>query len=594
MPRQSATTQPPGAVPPTHKAVFDRRFVRHLWRLTRIYWTSPDARKGLGLLVLCISGELGMVYGNVHLAVAQSHVFDAVQNKEWTAFLTAIEVFLGVALLVVFVSTYRIYVRNILQIRWRTQLTDHFLGEWMGPHAYLHRELHHNDADNPDQRISEDIQSYVASALGLSLSLLTAVATLISFAGILWTLSGEWPLRIGGHELWIPGLMMWVAILYAIVSMWLTHLVGRRLVSINFNRLRFEADFRYGLVRFRDHVEAVALARGENVEHRGALARFTNVVNNWWLLITAQRNLTLLTSGIGQANGIVPLLVAAPAFFAGRMTLGAVTETQFAYGQVSGALSWFVDAYQEIAAWRASIERLATFAELLESTRAELARGDGIRVETGAPDALEVVHVGLAQPNGTVLAADLNARIGAGERVAVLGPAGPIKSTLFRAVAGLWPFGSGRIELPGQCYPLFLPPQPYLPIGSLRDAVCYPSPQGTFSDQRIGEVLQLVDLDHLTGRLDESEPWDQQLSIDEAQRLTFARALLHEPEWLVMDDATGALDEAMEKRIYELLAQHLPRAAVVSITNRQAVQQYHQRSWTIPANPEPSAALQAG
>jgi putative ATP-binding cassette transporter len=581
-------------VPPmTHKGIFDRRFVRHLWRLTRVYWTSADARKGFGLLVLCVTGELSMVYGNVHLAVANSHVFDAVQNKQWAEFLIAIRNFLAVALLVVFVSTYRIYVRNILQIRWRTHLTDHFLGEWMGPHAYLHQELHHNETDNPDQRISEDIQSYVASALGLSLSLLTAVATLISFAGILWTLSGTWPLRFGTHELWIPGLMMWVAILYAIISMWLTHLVGRRLVSINFNRLRFEADFRYGLVRFRDHVEAVALARGEHVEHRGALGRFTNVINTWWLLITAQRNLTLLTSGIGQANGIVPLLVAAPAFFAGRMTLGAVTETQFAYGQVSGALSWFVDAYQEIAAWRASIERLATFAEMLEATRAQLARGDGIRVETGAPDALELAHLGLAQPDGTVLAADLNARFGAGERVAVLGPAGPVKSTLFRAVAGLWPFGSGRIEMPGQCYPLFLPPQPYLPIGTLRDAVSYPSPQGTFSDQRIGEALRLLDLEHLAARLDDSEPWDQQLSIDEAQRLTLARAILHEPEWLVMDDATGALTEAMEKRVYEILQQRLPRAAVVSITNRVNVQQYHQRSWTIATAGDTSAALQS-
>ena len=581
-------------MPLTHKGVFDLRFARHLWRLTRVYWTSADAKWGAGLLALCIAGELGLVYCNVRLAIAQSGVFDAVQDKQWPEFVTAIEIFLGVALGVVFVSTYRIYVRNILQMRWRTQLTDHFLGEWMGPHAFLHRELYHNETDNPDQRISQDIQSFVASALGLSLSLLSAVATLVSFAGILWTLSGEWPLRIAGLELWIPGLMMWVAILYAVLSMWLTHLVGRRLVSINFDRLRFEADFRYGLVRFRDHVEAVALARGENVEHQGALARFSNVINNWWLLITAQRNLTLLTSGVGQANGIVPLLVAAPAFFAGRMTLGAVTETQIAYGQVSGALSWFVDAYQEIAAWRASIERLATFAEMLESTRARLARGDGIRVETGAADALQLVKLDLAQADGSVLASDLNTTIRAGERVAVLGPAGPVKSTLFRAIAGLWPFGGGRIELPGQCYPLFLPPQPYLPIGTLRDAVSYPSPKGTFTDQAIGEVLGLVDLGHLKPRLDESEPWDQQLSIDEAQRLTFARALLHEPEWVVMDDATGALDEATEKRVYEILEQRLPHAALVSISNRATIQPYHQRNWTIAANGESGAAMEAG
>ena len=575
-------------------AVFDRRFARQLWQLTRVYWSSPDARKGFGLLAVCIAGELGNVYGNVRLAMANARVFDAVQNKEWPAFLTAIEVFLAVALLVVFVSTYRLYVRNILQMRWRTQLTDHFLGEWMGPHAYLHRELHHNETDNPDQRISEDVQSYVASALGLSLSFLSAIATLISFAGILWTLSGKWPLRIGGHELWIPGLMMWVAVAYALLSTYLTHRVGRSLVSINFNRLRFEADFRYGLVRFRDHVEAVALARGENVEHQSALARFQNVISNWWQLITAQRNLTLLTSGIGQANGIVPLLVAAPAFFAGRMTLGAVTETQIAYGQVSGALSWFVDAYQEIAAWRASIERLATFAEMLEMTRAELARGAGIRVETGPADALQLVHLTLAQPDGHVLASDLNGAVKTGERVALLGPPGSVKTTLFRAIAGLWPFGKGRIELPGQAYPLFLPSQPYLPIGTLRDAVCYPSPVGTFSDQLIAEALRLLDLGHLVARLDESEPWDQQLSLDEAQRLTFARAVLHEPEWLVMDDATSALDEASEKHVYDMLHERLPHAAVLSITNRAAVARYHEQHWAIVVDSSGSAALQVG
>jgi len=564
---------------PRHAGVFDRRFARHLWRLTRIYWTSSDSWRGVALLLVCIAGELSYVYGQVRLAVAQSRIFDAIQDKQWPEFLHAIEVFLVVALVVVLISTYRVYFRNILQIRWRTQLTDHFLGEWMGPHAYTHRELYHKDTDNPDQRISEDIQQYVASALGLSLSLLSAVATLISFAGMLWVLSGDWPLRIGSHEFWIPGLMMWVAILYALVSTWLTHRVGRSLVSINFDKLRFEADFRYGLVRFRDHVEAVALARGEAVEHHGALARFQNVIQNWWRLIVAQRNLTLLTSGIGQANGVVPLLVAAPAYFAGRMTLGSVTQTQIAYGQVSGALSWFVDAYQEIAAWRANIERLATFAEMLDASRTVLEHA-GIRLEKEPLDAVRIVHVDLKEPDGQVVAADLNATIESGQHVALLGPAGLVKTMLFRAIAGIWPFGAGTIELPAQAKPLFLPHQPYLPIGSLREAVSYPSPSGTFPDEAIADALRLLGLEQLARRLDDVEPWEQQLSIDEQQRLTFARVFLQHPDWIFMDDATGALDEAMEKRIYGILAERLPGASVLSITNRPTVAGYHQRRWT--------------
>ncbi|MBM4269869.1 MAG: ABC transporter ATP-binding protein/permease [Deltaproteobacteria bacterium] len=574
-----------------HTPVFDQRFIRHLARLTRIYWTSPDAKKGAALLALCVAGELGNVYGQVRLALANSYVFDAVQNKQWPAFLTAIEIFLLTSVAVVFVSTYRIYVRNILQMRWRTQLTDHFLGEWMGPHAYIHRELYHKEADNPDQRISEDIQNYVASALGLSLSFLSAVATLVSFAGMLWALSGDWPLRVAGYEFYIPGLMMWVAIGYALLSTWLTHRVGRTLVSINFDKLKFEADFRYGLVRFRDHVEAVALSRGQAVEHQGALKRFKNVIVNWRDLIIKQRNLTLLTSGIGQANSIVPLLVAAPAFFAGRMTLGMVTQTQIAYGQVSGSLSWFVDAYQEIAAWRANIERLATFAEKLDDSRVELAKA-GIQVEAGAEEALSLVQLDLAEPEGQVLASNLNASIQAGEHVALLGPPGLVKTTLFRAIAAIWPFGHGKIEMPAHAQSLFLPHQAYLPIGTLREAVSYPAASGTFADDTIVEALELLDLGHLAKRLDDSEPWDQELSVDEQQRLTFARAFLHRPNWLITDDATGALDEAMEKRVFETLAKRLPGTAVLSITNRPTVAQFHQRHWVIAPGGDGRDALQ--
>lgn len=568
-------------MPARHTGHFDTRSVRHLWSLTKIYWTSADVAKGGPLLALCVAMELGLVYANVKLAWANSGVFNAIQDKGWPEFVRAIEIFLGVALLVVVISTYRIYVRNILQIRWREHLTEHFVSSWIGPYAYGHRELHHNDTDNPDQRISEDIQSYVASALGLSLSLLSAVATLVSFAGMLWTLSGTWPLRIGEREFWIPGLMMWVAILYAVISMYLTHRVGRTLVGINFDRLRFEADFRYGLVRFRDHIEAVALARGQTVERRGAMARFHDVISNWWELIVKQRNLTLLTSGFGQANGIVPLLVAAPAFFAGHLTLGGVTQTGIAYGQVSGALSWFVDAYQEIAAWRASIERLGAFSDMLEETRAEIEGPNVIRVEPTDDAVLRVVDLTLTQPRGPVLVSGLEASIASGERVAVLGPPGLVKTSLFRAIAGIWPFGSGRIEIPSTARALFVAQQPYLPIGTLREAVTYPAGAGTFSDAEIREVLELFDLHPLAARLDEREPWDQQLSGDEQQRLVFARALLHRPDWLVLDDATAGLNETMERRVYELLRARLPETTLVSITNRPELAQYHQREWDL-------------
>ena len=578
--------------PTRHPGHFDLRFIRHLAGLTRIYWTSKDAKRGAPLLALCVAMELGLVYANVNLAWANSKVFDAVQGKQWPRFVEAIEIFLGVALVVVLISTYRIYVRNILQIRWREHMTAYFVDGWIGPYAYGHAQLHHRDTDNPDQRISEDIQSYVASALGLSLSLLSAVATLISFSGVLWRLSGTWPLRIGEHEFWIPGLMMWVAILYSIVSMYLTHKVGKALVGINFDRLRFEADFRYGLVRFRDHTEAVALARGQAVERRIAMSRFHAVITNWWDLITKQRNLTMLTGGIGQANGIVPLLVAAPAFFAGRMTLGGVTETGIAYGQVSGALSWFVDAYQEIAAWRASIERLSTFREKLDETRHDVERTDVVHVDAGTDANVHVVDLSLTQPSGEPIATGLEATMDAGRRTAVLGPAGLAKTTLFRAIAGIWPFGHGRVAIPAQARTLFLARQPYLPMGTLREAIAYPAEPSGFPDDKVRRALELVRLDALSPRLDERESWDQTLSGDEQQRLVFARALLHAPDWLIMDDATAALDEETEKRVYEILASELPGTSVVSLTNRPDVARMHERRLELVVGKEGAARLQ--
>ena len=572
--------------------IFGRRFARNLWRLTRIYWASPAARKGGVLLALAVALELGTVYGNVLLAGVQRRVFDAVQDKQMSAFLAAMGSFFGIVLVFVLVSAYRIYVRQWLEMHWRQSVTAHYLERWIGPQAYCQRELHLGEADNPDQRIAEDIRNYVASTLGLALSLLAAVATLYSFTGLLWNLSADWPLQFRGTPVRIPGLMMWIAVIYAFLAMGLTHLVGRPLVPINFNRMRVEADFRYGLVRFRDNVEAVALARGATFEQRGALGRFQYVIQNWWQLISAQRNLNLFTTMIGQANAVVPILIAAPAYFAGWLTLGSVAQTRVAYMQVSGALAWFVYAYQEIAQWRASVERLSTFADVVDAAHADLTRAEGIQVESIDGTTLRLTNLCLTLPDGRVLLEPANATVAAGDRVAVLGPAGAGMTTLFRAIAGIWPFGTGRIEMPALARSLFLPQRPYLPIGTLRDVVSYPAPADKFPDEKIREVLRLVELSRLEIHLDDTAQWEQQLSADEQQRLTIARLLLHEPDWIFLDDATAALDEAMEKRVYEILAARLPAAALMSMTHRPSVAQYHTRRWTMVSKDEGPTSLQ--
>jgi putative ATP-binding cassette transporter len=560
-------------------AVFDRRFARNLWRLTRVYWTSSDAWRGGLLLALAIALELGTVYGNVMLADAQRRIFDALQGMDATAFFAALLVFLFAVLGFVGASTLRIYVRQVLEIRWRERVTAHYLERWIQPLAYCQDKLHHEETDNPDQRIAEDIREYVASMLGLSLSLLSAVVTLISFGGLLWTLSGEWEVEVGGIDFRVPGLMLWVAILYAALATWLTHLIGRPLVPINFDRQRVEADFRFDLVRYRENVESVAFSRGENMVRTRSLDRFRRVIENWSQLIRAQRNLNLLTTGTGEVNGIVPLIVAAPAYFAGRLTLGGVAQTRIAYSQVSGALAWAVNAYQEIARWRASIERLVSFTEIMDQTEAEVARSE-VRVLPGATGNLRIDGLRVQLPDGTVLLDGVNATIAPGDRIALLGPLGTGKTALMRAVAGIWPFGKGTIEIPPGDRVFVVPPRPFLPIGTLREAASFPSPPGTFSDEWIRAVLQLLDLGHLEDRLDDVENWDQVLSTGEEQRLGLARAFLQKPDWLLIDNATVGLDDASEKRIYENLFKRMPRSTVISIAHHPELARYHSRRWS--------------
>ena len=569
-------------MPLTHThALFGPRFARHLARLTRLYWTSSDAPKGGLLLAATVALELGTVYGNVLLSDVQRRIFDAFQDKQMAAFTSAIALFLGIALGFVFVSTYRIYLRQALEIRWRHWLTDHLIKEWITAHAYCQIELHRKATDNPDQRIAEDVREYVLSALGLSLSLLSAVATLVSFAAILWRLSGNWKFQVAGNHIQVPGLMMWVAILFALIATLVTHRVGRKLAGIQFDRQRYEADFRFKLVRFRENVEPIALANGEGAERRLALERFQYVIRNWWQLIRAQRNLGLLTTGIGQANSLIPLLVAAPAFFAGHLTLGSVMQTRIAYNEVSGGLTWFVNAYQEIARWRANIERIVTLAEEIESTRDELERTECVRVERAMGDSLRLDHVRLARPDGAVLIQDANAELRPGDRVALVGPMGSGKRTLLRAVAGIWRFGKGVVEVPEHTRTVILSQRPYLPIGTLREVVSYPEPAGAFPDDKIREVLRLVDLGALANRLDEHEHWQQRLSGGEQQRLALARAFLIEPDWVFLDEATSGLDEESEARFYKLFRERLPSAAIVSIADRPALAKYHSRRWSL-------------
>jgi putative ATP-binding cassette transporter len=428
--------------------------------------------------------------------------------------------------------------------------------------------------DNPDQRIAADARMFVDDTLALGLGLMNSVVTLASFIIVLWNLSG--PMTVLGVT--IPGYMVWVALVYAVLGTWLAHLIGRPLVGLNFTQQKVEADFRYALVRFRENVEGIALHGGEADEKRGLVQRFRALMENWWLIMTATKRLTFFTAGYTQVAVIFPIVVAAPAYFAGRIPLGGLIQTSSAFGQVQGALSWFVDNYARLTEWRATVERLTGFTRAVQAAR--VAEGGPVAAK-GAGEALALRDVTLALPDGRVLVQDAAAEVAPGDSVVVTGASGSGKSTLFRAIAGIWPFGSGRVALPATGCALFLPQRPYIPLGSLKRAVCYPEDEAGFTDEAVAEALEAAELPHLVPRLHEAEAWDKRLSGGEQQRLALARALLLKPDWLFLDEATASLDPAAEERLYAKVKERLPGAAVVSIAHRPAVAAFHDRGLRI-------------
>ena len=410
------------------------------------------------------------------------------------------------------------------------------------------------------------------------------MVTLVSFLGILWNLSGALSFTLAGFGLTVPGYMVWTALVYAVLGTYLTMRVGHPLIRLNFDQQRYEADFRFSLVRFRENVEGVALYRGEQDEAKIFQDRFAHVVRNWWSIMRQRKRLSWLTTGYGQAAVVFPFLAAAPRYFSGAIQLGGLMQTASAFGQVQGALSWFVDAYAELAAWKATVDRLTSFTQAMEEAHQTQNGNSALDLAVDSQKTLRIDELTLGLPDGGALLEDVRLDLHPGERVLISGPSGSGKSTLLRAIAGLWPYGSGRIGLPATGKTLFLPQKPYLPVGDLRTVVSYPMPAGGFSDEALREALTACGLGRLAGQLDDARYWAQQLSPGEQQRLAFARMLLQKPDWLFLDEATSAVDEAGEVELYTLLRQRLPAAAVVSVGHRQSLLPFHERQVTLTAH----------
>lgn len=550
-------------------------FARDIWSLSFPYFRSEERRAASALLASLVLLNLATVYLNILFNEWNNLFYTALQTKDWPVFLHQLFRFCWLAALFIAASVYQLYLNQMLQIRWRRWLTARLVDRWLENRTYYRMQVAGGGADNPDQRIAEDIRAFVASTLTLSLGLLSAAVTLVSFSGVLWRLSGALPIALAGFAFSLPGYMVWAAIAYAVLGTWLANRIGHRLAGLNFEQQRREADFRFALVRVRENAEAIAMERGEVRERLGLLDRFASVVGNWRSIMAQQKRLTWYTSGYGQVAIVFPFVVASPRYFAGTLQLGGLMQTASAFGQVQQALSFVVNAYGDLAAWKAVVDRLVQFRRAMERAGRVPSGGSRIVVERDARDELSLEGLALAALDGAVLMTADAVRIPRGATVLISGPSGIGKSTLLRAIAGVWPFGRGLIRVPEGAKLMFVPQRPYLPVGRLRDVLVYPHAGIAGGDRSLREALAACGLPQLADRLDEARHWSLCLSPGEQERIAFARVFLGHPDWVFLDEATSALDEAMEAALYRELKRRLPRSTVVSIGHRASLAALH-------------------
>jgi vitamin B12/bleomycin/antimicrobial peptide transport system ATP-binding/permease protein len=556
-------------------------FLKKFWMLTRPYWFAPDrAAIGAGMFSITVKEStiarvlLGLivflsvliVYLSKLLNFWNARFFNAIQQKDAAAFWHELIYWTVLVALFIIAFVYRQWLTQLLGIRWRRWLSEVYFRDWLADRTYYRMELDSHGADNPEQRIEQDCNNFVTQTLSIVLGLLLQTMTVATFASVLFELSGSFVLPVFGG-IAVPGYMMWMAFLYALLGSLITYFVGRPLVRVNFELERYNADFRYRMIRIRENSESIALFRGEHDEERRLRDAFARIYTTWWDYMKCTKRLTWLTAFYGQAAAIFPIIVAAPRYFAGQIELGTLTQTADAFGQVQGSLSWFVDTYSSLAAWKAVLDRLTTFSDAM--LRAKVATANtAFVVDTRDAGELVLSDVEVQLPDGRPLLEHVDLAIRRGESVTLRGASGSGKTTLFRVLAGLWPYGRGRVSMPANARVFFLAQKPYLPIGTLKEALSYPRAPSTYQDAQLEDVLEACGLAHLVPRLEESCNWSLVLSGGEQQRLAIGRALLYRPDWLFLDEATAALEPAAEERLHALLMRRLPETTLITITHR--------------------------
>lgn len=551
-----------------------RQFFKDVWLLTKSYWQSEEKKKACFLLACILALTLGIVYMLVLLNQWNNSFYSALQNYETEKIFDELIHFSWLAAIYIVLAVYSYYLQQMLILNWRRWLTVRFLDIWLKNKTYYNLQMFGKDTDNPDQRISEDVRLFVEMTLSFTIGIIKSLCTFASFVFILYKMSGPLSFTVFGTTLTIQGYLFWAALIYSIIGTYITHLVGRKLVQLNFVQQRYEADFRFSMIRLRESAESVAFYRGEQQEAGVFKNRFKLLLDNFWRLVNKQKQLVWLNSGYSQIAIIFPFVAAMNRYLNREFTLGGLMQVSNAFGYVQSSLSYFIDMYTAIAQWQAVVMRLTYFGNHMQEVAQDADRFHLERFETSKKVSADAMQVNL--PDGTPLLEKITFSLNQGENVLIKGISGSGKSTLLRAIAGIWPFVEGKINLPERDQLMFIPQKPYIPLGTLREALLYPGSKPV-SDDELCLLLVRCQIGYLQDKLDLTADWSHVLSVGEQQRLAFVRAHIQQPIWLFLDEATSALDEETEAKMYSLLAEFLPMTTVVSVGHRSTLNKYHQK-----------------
>jgi len=543
----------------------------------RAFWNSPERNKVV-LLVAVVVAVIGLTaFGQVRLNAWNRPFYDALARKDFPQFLRQIMAFGVIAGLLLVLNVVQAWLNQAIKVKLRESLVRDLFDEWLKPRRAFRLGTAGEIGANPDQRIHEDARHLTELLTDLGLGLLQSSLLLGSFIGVLWILSENVVFHWNGHPFAVPGYMVWCAIFYAGTASWVSWLVGRPLIRLNAERYAREADLRFALVRLNEHTDSVALYGGEQNENHRLQRELRRVLGAMWRIVNASTRLTCITAGYGWFTIIAPILVAVPGYFSGDLSFGTLMMVVGAFMQVQGALRWFIDNFGTIADWRATLLRIATFRETLLTMDALGASAPRIKFVAEKRSNVAFDNLQVATPTGCTMLSEQHVEIAPGDRVLIVGEPGAGKTLLFQAIAGLWPWGSGKVALPASNGVTFVPRQPYVPLGTLRAALAYPSPEDTYKDEELVVVLRQTGLERLSSSLNRDARWDKELADEEQQRLALARILLHKPRWVVIDEALDALDDDARKRVMSLFTTGLHRAAIVNIGRPETKHHYFER-----------------